>query len=337
MRVELAAVIHQAIETCLPALQSGQHPLTQSMPPQPVFLYADPVRLTQVFSNLLNNAVKYGDAGSSISLTVVPQGSEVLVSIKDSGIGIAPDMLSKVFEMFIQIDQSMERSRGGLGIGLTLVKELVELHGGAVSAFSQGLGRGSEFVVRLPLMAGTPQALAEQGVSAPETMRALRVLVIDDNRDSAKTLSELLDVLGNETRTAFDGEAGVEAAQAFRPELILLDIGMPKLNGYDAARRIRAQPWGRSMVLVALTGWGQEEDRSKSREAGFNHHLVKPVDFDELMQILSAPRLRATRVDAHVRRQVSLGPFRSRPQLVLPSTYKPRQLAPRTMIFPFHF
>ena len=290
IQVDLAVVIRQAIETCLPALQSGQHELTQTLLLHPVFLNADPVRLTQVFSNLLNNAVKYDDPGGPISLTVVRQGSDVLVSVKDAGIGIPHDMLTRIFEMFIQVDQSLERTRGGLGIGLTLVQRLVEMHGGTVRAFSAGPGRGSEFVVRLPLPTEAPASAPalDSGQTTSMPTNARRILVVDDNRDSAETLAELLELLGNETRAAFDGEEAMEAAEAFRPDVVMLDIGMPRLNGYEVARKMRGQPWGRAMMLVALTGWGHEDDRRRSSAAGFNHHLVKPVDFDALTQILSA-------------------------------------------------
>ncbi len=288
-RVELASIIHQAVESSRPAITSGQHQLTVTLPPQPVYLEADPVRLAQVFSNLLNNASKYSDPNGRISITVEQQDGEVAVSVKDTGVGISSDMLPKIFEMFTQVDTSLERSQGGLGIGLTLVERLVEMHGGSVSARSEGPGRGSEFVVRLPIMFETPntQQTPEPTVSDLTRKTSRRILVVDDNRDSATTLAMLLKLTGNETHTAYDGLAAVEAAETFRPDVVLLDLGLPKLNGFEAARKIREQPWGKSIVLVALTGWGQEDDRRKSSEAGFNGHLVKPVDHAALMKLLA--------------------------------------------------
>ncbi|MEK6262086.1 MAG: PAS domain S-box protein [Planctomycetota bacterium] len=285
-RVELAPIIHQAVESSRPAIESAQHQLTVTLPPNPVYLDADPVRLAQVFSNLLNNASKYSDPKGRISITVEQRGGEVAVSVKDTGVGISSDMLPKIFEMFTQVDTSLERSQGGLGIGLTLVERLVEMHGGSVSARSEGPGRGSEFVVRLPILIETSntQQPPEPTVSEPTPPR--RILIVDDNRDSATTLSMLLKLTGNETHTAYDGLAAVEAAIKFKPDVVILDIGLPKLNGHEAARKIREQPGGKSIVLVALTGWGQEDDRRKSREAGFDGHMVKPVDHAALMKLL---------------------------------------------------
>jgi PAS domain S-box-containing protein len=285
-RVALAAVIAQAVETCRPAIDGAQQQLTVTLPPQPVCLHADPVRLAQAFGNLLNNACKYTDRGGRIALTAERQGSEVVVSVKDSGVGIAPDMLPKIFEMFTQVDRSLDRSQGGLGIGLTLVQRLVEMHGGSVRAFSDGPRRGSEFVARLPILADETPPASPPTVEPPATT-ARRVLVVDDNRDSATSLAMLLNLAGNETHVVHDGLAAVEAAATFRPDIVLLDIGLPKLNGYEAARKIREQTWGKSMVLVALTGWGQEEDRRKSTEAGFDGHMVKPVEHAALMQLLA--------------------------------------------------
>lgn len=285
-RVDLSQVLHHAIETIRPSVDQAGHKLTVTLPSQPVYLHADPTRLAQVFGNLLSNSCKYSDPGCQISLAVEEQSGEVLVSVKDTGVGIPPEMLSKIFDMFMQVDHSLDRSQGGLGIGLTLVQRLVEMHGGSVSAFSEGKGRGSEFVVRLPILSEAKQPLqpATKEVAA-RTIR--RFLVVDDNRDSAESLAIWLKINGNETHTAFDGLEAVEAAATIRPDVILLDIGLPKLNGYEAARKIRQQPWGKAVVLVALTGWGQEEDRRRSSDAGFDGHLVKPVDFDRLMNVLA--------------------------------------------------
>jgi PAS domain S-box-containing protein len=285
--VELTQIVHQAIEMCGPTIERTQQELTLGLPPQPVYLQADPARLAQVFGNLLNNSCKYSAPGGRISLTAEQHGREVVVSVKDTGIGIPPDMLPKIFEMFTQVDHSLERSQGGLGVGLSLVQRLVEMHDGSVSAFSEGTGRGSEFVVRLPIIEEMKQPLPAQPATEPVTTPARRFLIVDDNRDSADSMAMWLKLTGNQTHTAYDGLEAVEAAATFRPDAVLLDIGLPKLNGYEVARKIRQQPWGKTMVLVALTGWGQQEDRRQSSEAGFNGHLVKPVDFDDLMKLLA--------------------------------------------------
>jgi PAS domain S-box-containing protein len=285
-RVELAAVVNGAVETSRPLIDAGGHQLTVSLPSEPVFVDADVTRLGQVFANLLNNAAKYSDRGGSIRLTVEPQGGEVVVSVQDRGVGIPPHMLPRIFDLFTQVDRSLERSQGGLGIGLTLVKRLVEMHGGSVEARSEGHGLGSELVVRLPVISPAVQPpAAVDGAVDPSPQ--YRVLVADDNVDSAASLAMMLEIMGNEVRTANDGLQAVEEAAAFRPDLILLDIGMPRLNGYEACRAIREQPDGGRPVIVACTGWGQDEDRRRSREAGFNVHLVKPVDPADLEKLLA--------------------------------------------------
>ena len=287
--VKLASVIHSVVEAIRPACESAQVELTVTLPSQPVYLHADPVRLAQVFGNLLHNGCKFSKAGGNISLAVERQQGDVVVTVRDSGIGIPSDVLPNIFEMFTQGDHSLERSQGGLGIGLTLVRRLVAMHGGSVQAFSDGADRGSEFIVRLPTLNKNPELPAPDptvGEARPVTAR--RILVVDDNRDAANSMSILLTLSGNETQVAFDGEEAVEAAAAFRPDIVLLDIGMPKLNGYDAARRIREQPWGKVMVLVALTGWGQDENRKKTADAGFDAHLVKPVEYATLTELLSS-------------------------------------------------
>ena len=283
--VELASVIRQSIETCRPLAERANHELSVSLLPEPIYLHADPVRLAQVFSNLLNNACKYTEPGGRIWLTADQEGSDVVVSVKDTGLGIPSDKLASIFDMFTQMDRSLERSQGGLGIGLTLVKNLVEMHGGSVEAHSEGQGRGSEFVIRLPLL--IDQSKDKRPNVTVEETTSHRILIVDDNRDAATSLAVLLRMTGNETKTAHDGLEAVEKAVAFRPEVVLLDIGLPKLNGYDACRRIREQSWGKNMVLVALTGWGQDEDRRQSKDAGFDHHMVKPVDFAALMSLLT--------------------------------------------------
>ena len=286
-QLDLTTVVQCAVETSRPLLEAAGHEFTVNLPPAPVVVYADRTRLAQVFANLLNNAAQYTEPGGHVWLTVERQGSDVVVTVKDTGIGIAADMLPKVFEMFTQADRSLERSRGGLGIGLSLVRRLVEMHGGRVEVHSDGPGRGSEFVVRLGVVLSSDQAPPR--VNDPGASRApeCRILVVDDNKDSARSLALLLAMTGHDTRTAHDGLEAVETAKAFRPDVVLLDIGLPKLNGYDACRSIRAQPWGEDMVLIALTGWGQKEDKRLSREAGFNFHLVKPVDLADLEKLLA--------------------------------------------------
>ena len=288
-RVELAAVVRSAIETSRSLIESQAHELTVTLPAEPTHLDADPTRLAQVFSNLLNNAAKYTDRGGHIWLTAERQDGEAIVSVRDTGIGIAAEHLPRLFEMFSQVAPALERSQGGLGIGLSLVRGLIELHGGNVQARSGGPGKGSEFVVHLPVTkepVPIPREPAEGGV--PSRSRAkCRILIVDDNRDAADSLPLMLRLAGNDISTAYDGLEAVQAAATFRPDVVLLDIGMPKMNGYEVARHIRQEPWGKNMVLVAMTGWGQEEDKRRAIEAGFNHHLVKPVKAQALQKVLA--------------------------------------------------
>ena len=286
-RVVLASVVSQAVEANRSLVERAKHELTVTLPPDPIYLHGDAARLAQVFGNLLDNACKYTDPGGRIWLTAEPQQNDVVVKVRDTGVGIAPEKLASVFEMFSQVESSLERSQGGLGIGLALVKRLVEMHEGSVEARSEGRGRGSEFVVRLPVLIQNAEAEPQPEPVSERVVTARRILVVDDNRDSAMSLAMLLKVTGNDTRTAHDGVEAIELAEAYRPAVILLDIGLPKMNGYDACRRIRAQPWGEDILMVALTGWGQEEDRRKSQEAGFNGHLVKPVEYAALARLLS--------------------------------------------------
>ena len=285
-RVDLAAVLTSAVETSRPLIESMSHSFDLVLPGQPVAIDGDLTRLAQVFSNLLTNAAKYSERGGRITLIAQRHEDEVTVSVRDTGIGIAADQLPRIFEMFSQVSTALERSQGGLGIGLTLVRRLVEMHGGSVEARSEGLGRGSEFVVRLPIAieASEPQRRPDEP-AVPKS--SLRILIVDDNRDGADSLAMMLQIMGNEIATAYDGQEGVTAAERVRPDVVLLDIGLPKLNGYEAARRIRQQPWSKYPVLIAVTGWGQDEDRRRSREAGFDHHLVKPVDPNVLMELLA--------------------------------------------------
>jgi PAS domain S-box-containing protein len=287
-RLPLATVLNNAVETTQPLVSEMGHELTVTIPDEPFIVDADMARLAQVFANLLSNAAKYSDHGGHIRLSVERQCKDVVVTVKDTGIGIAAEQLPAVFEMFTQLEASLERAQGGLGIGLTLVKRLVELHGGTVQARSDGPGLGSEFVVRLPLVIERSQPAAADVDDAPAaTKLPLRMLIVDDNRDGADSLSEMLKMMGHDTRTAYDGQEGVDEAGDFRPDVVLLDIGLPGLNGYEACRLIREQPGGKSVVLIAVTGWGQDEDRRRSHEAGFDHHMVKPVDPQALMSMIA--------------------------------------------------
>jgi CheY-like chemotaxis protein len=288
-RIELAPIVQSALEVCRPLAQQAGHELSVSLPAEPIHLHADPARLAQVLGNLLNNACRYTPPGGRISLNAQQQGSEAVIKVQDTGIGIPPDKLDSVFEMFAQIDRPWERSHGGLGIGLTLAKQLIEIHGGSIAAHSQGQGLGSEFVIRLPLAADAPHAAPPKPAAQQRPAVTRRILIVDDNQDAAKSLAMLLKITGNQTQLAFDGLEAVKAAAAFRPEVLLLDIGLPKLSGYDVCRQIREQPWGKDLVIVALTGWGQEEDRRISKEAGFNYHMVKPLDYEALMRLLADP------------------------------------------------
>ena len=289
-RVDLAAVVSRAVETARPLIEAGRHELTVEVPPDPVRLDADPVRLAQVLGNLLTNAAKYTEPGGRIRLTVETTSGEVTIRVRDTGIGIPADMLDRVFDPFVQTDVARGRSQGGLGLGLALVRSLVELHGGTVAARSDGPGRGSEFTIRLPMPAddGRQTSGEAETPSAPSPHPAgLRVLVVDDNRDAADSLAMLLKLKGHDVRVTYDGTAALTAA-SFQPDLVFLDLGMPGMDGYEVARRLRQLPEGQRCLLAALTGWGQEEDRRRTREVGFDRHLVKPVDPAELSALLEA-------------------------------------------------
>ncbi len=288
---DLSAVIRHAGETCTSTYAERHHDVRITLPPEPLLMDGDPVRLEQIIGNLLNNACKYTNPGGVIEIRATRERNDLVVSVKDNGIGIAPDMLPRVFEMFTQANRAAERTGGGLGIGLSLVKGLVELHGGSIRAKSDGEGGGSEFVVRLPALV-QPSSAEEPpvpvGIRPPTAGKGRRILVVDDNMDAAKSLSLLLKLQGNETQMAADGEEAVQRVASFRPDLVLLDIGLPKLDGYDACRAIRKLQTGNQPIVIALTGWGQEEDRRRSREAGFDSHLVKPVDYQALMTMIES-------------------------------------------------
>ncbi len=286
-RVQLSEVLAAAIETSRPAIEGPGHALSVSQPPDPIWLDADLTRLAQVFANLLNNSAKYMEPGGAIEIAASADDHDVTVAVRDRGVGISPDLLPHVFDMFVQADRSLERAQGGLGIGLTLVRQLVQLHGGTVMASSDGPAQGSEFVVRLPRV-GAPveQQLAAPADPAP-ALPTLRVLVVDDNRDAVESLSLLLKLAGQTVANAHDGREALAQFAAFDPDVVVLDIGLPVLNGYEVARQMRATAT-RKFALVALTGWGQDEDRRRTTDAGFDYHLVKPVEFESLKSLLAS-------------------------------------------------
>ncbi|HYN11038.1 MAG TPA: ATP-binding protein [Burkholderiales bacterium] len=286
--VDLAAVIAAAVETNRPLAESAKHALMVTLPPGPLVVEADAVRLAQVFANLLNNAVKYTDAGGRIAIEARREGDSAVVTVTDTGIGISAAALLRVFDMFVQADDRDSRAQGGLGIGLTLVRSLIEMHGGSVTARSAGAGQGSEFVVRLPV-AGRAAASEKRTAAVAGEVRGLpRILVVDDNRDAADSLGAVLRMLGAEVVVSHDGQAALDALVAFRPAAVFLDLGMPDMDGLEVARRIRARSDARDIVLIALTGWGQQDTRRQTESAGFSHHLVKPANIDVLQAVLAS-------------------------------------------------
>ena len=290
-KMELSEAVSAAIEASRPLIDQQGHTLMVSLPPQPVHLGGDLVRLTQVFTNLLNNSAKYTPPGGRLSLNAQLEESDVVVRVKDNGVGIPPESLHQLFQMFYRAVDLRTQALGGLGVGLTLVARLVELHGGTVEAHSAGINQGSELVVRLPVLSEPVElGQSQQPASSAETETATdrRILVADDNLDSAESLSLLLSLKGYEVRTASDGVEAVETAALFLPDIVFLDIGMPNMNGYEAARMIREQPWGKHILLIALTGWGKEEDRRRCKAAGFDVHLTKPMNYEALLQLLAA-------------------------------------------------
>ena len=290
--VNLCALIKEVVESIQTVAQYGKHDISITLPDSPIHLDADPLRLSQIIGNVVSNACKYTDPDGKIAVKVEEDEHSVLIRVKDTGIGIAAEMLPQVFDKFTQIDSSLERTRGGLGLGLSIVQSLIQMHDGTVEAFSPGLNKGSEFVLRIPIVQGAKlptstslPALGSRDVQAPAKKR--KILVADDNIDSAESLALLLTLDGHEVRTVFDGFDAVATAEAFKPDVVFMDIGMPRLSGYDAARAIRKGEWGRTMVLVALTGWGQEHNRKNAFEAGFNQHLVKPADIADVRRMIA--------------------------------------------------
>jgi PAS domain S-box-containing protein len=302
-RVELGAILEQTVESCRPAAQRAGHVLELASTAECVPLDADPARLAQVFGNLISNAVKFTPEGGRIRVAARREGDRALVSVSDDGIGIPAEHLDRVFEMFSQVDATLDRAHGGLGIGLNLVSRLVGMHGGTIELKSEGLGRGSEFTVVLPVAAPAPAVEATGGgfdpLQAPK--RPLRILVVDDNRDAADTLVMMLSLSGHETHLARDGAEAIERAEAVRPEAMLLDIGLPGLNGYEVCRQLRARPWAAGVAIIAVTGWGQDADRRRSEGAGFDAHLVKPASLADVARALAEATAARPVADASLR------------------------------------
>ena len=288
-RLELRELLHAAVETSLPLIEGGGHELVTTMPSDAIYVDGDLTRLSQVIANLLNNAAKYSDPHGCIRLTAEARADRVVVSVSDTGIGIAPEMLPRVFDMFTQGDAARDRAQGGLGIGLNLSKRLIDMHGGTIAARSEGVGHGSTFTIELPRAQAPARPTLSLAVQPERVHRTpgLRILVVDDNADAADSMAMLLQFHGHDTRTASDGVQAVTAAELFRPHVVLLDIGLPRMNGHEAACEIRRQPWAKQTALIAMSGWGQDADRQRSRDAGFDHHLVKPVDHDVLGHLLA--------------------------------------------------
>jgi CheY-like chemotaxis protein/two-component sensor histidine kinase len=286
--VDLGAMLRSAVEASRPLIESARHELQLDLPEEPVTLMADPVRLAQIVANLLNNAAKYTQEGGRISLSARRDGNYAVISVRDTGVGIPAELLPRVFDLFSQADRTYHRAQGGLGIGLTLVRTLVELHGGTVSAKSEGVGHGSEFTVRLPLGV---EAAGDRDGPRTETRSVFashRFLVVDDSLDAAQSLALLLESFGADAHTAIDGPTALDELEAYRPSVMLLDIGMPGMDGLEVARRARQRSDNRGLTIIALSGWGQDEDRRRSREAGVDYHMVKPVNLDELGRLLTA-------------------------------------------------
>jgi len=288
--VELSAVVDEAIELARPHITGAEHCLKLAQPSQPVWLSGDATRLAQVLSNLLINAAKYTPPHGHIALAVEVDGQEAVISVRDSGIGIAPESLPEIFEKFAQVRSTQDRANGGLGIGLALSKGLVHMHGGTISASSAGVGAGAEFLIRLPITVAPAPTHEVPNTATSVPVGGLKVLVADDNEDAVETAAMVLSLNGNDVQLASDGLEAVQAADRYRPDVVLLDLGMPKLNGFEACRRIRSEPWGKDMLVVAVTGWGQEEDRRRTAEAGFDAHFTKPVDFASVMALIGQRR-----------------------------------------------
>ncbi len=284
--LSITALIEDAVEISHPLVTELNHRLDISLPPHDLFVNGDSARLAQVLANVLNNAARYTEDGGDIWLSVSQVGTEVLISVRDTGIGMPSELLTDIFNMFTQSERSIDRAQGGLGIGLTIARSIVMLHDGRIEARSQGPGHGSEFVIHLPMLDTKPSVTAQQqrSISSDNTNR--RILVVDDNRDAADGMAMLLDISGHITMTAYDGVEAIAAVEQFQPELVLLDIGLPHMDGYAVAKHLRQQTWGRDIVLAALTGYGDDDDRRRSQEAGFDYHFVKPMEISILNELI---------------------------------------------------
>ena len=289
-RVDLRTVLEQAVEACKPLIERQDHTLVVDMPEQPVMVEGDAMRLIQVFSNLLNNSAKYTDAGGSIAVRLDQHPEGASITVEDTGIGIAPDQVRKVFDMFAQVERANDRVQGGLGIGLNIVKHLVGMHGGNIDVRSDGLGKGSSFTVHLPLSAEPmkKKTVAGSAASTAKTIAPQRILIVDDNVDAAAMMALLMGKMGHELRVANNGEEALAAGALLQPDVVLMDLGMPVMDGFAACRLMRKTPWGKNALIVALSGWGQDEDRVKSTQAGFDHHLVKPIGSAALVDLIVA-------------------------------------------------
>jgi CheY-like chemotaxis protein/two-component sensor histidine kinase len=289
-RIDLASVVAAAVETSAPLVEARRHRLEVVLPPQPVALMADPVRMAQVLGNLLSNAAKYTPPGGTIRLVAQQEADRLLLHVRDNGLGLSPEHIEAIFDMFSQVAAAAEHAQGGLGIGLALSRGLVQLHGGTLQARSEGPGQGAEFTVALPLPAQPAAHGDTEDARTPEAardaVRRRRVLIADDNADALSTMAMLLEMEGHEVHTAGDGEQAVAQAEAVRPDIAILDIGMPRLNGHEVAARIRSAEWGKRVLLIALTGWGQAHDQERARAAGFDHHCTKPVDLAQLLALV---------------------------------------------------
>jgi len=287
--IELGLTFEDVIDTCTPMIEQHGHSLRLMLPDEPIYLNADSARISQVLCNLINNACKYTPAGGNLEVSAIQRGNAVEIRVKDSGIGIPREQLNTIFQMFAQVRGPLTDPRGGLGIGLALARQLVEMHGGSITAHSDGEWTGSEFVIWLPVMNEIPAERTQPETHAPLPTE-WRILVVDDNYDSAESMGTLLSMSGNECMMAHDGSAAIALAESFKPDVMLLDIGLPEMDGYEVCRTIRKQDWGRSITIIAMTGWGQAEDRQRSKDAGFSAHLVKPVDISKLNALLASKR-----------------------------------------------
>jgi two-component system CheB/CheR fusion protein len=285
--IDVEEVVAQAVETVRPLANQFRHQLEAQFPPNRIRVKGDKVRLTQVFTNLLHNAVKYTEPGGRIWIELASEADNIVVRVRDTGVGISAELLPTVFDLFTQANRSLDRSQGGLGVGLTLVRRLVELHEGTVEAFSEGPNRGSEFVVRLPACTDAVETQTKPPGGVTQKAAPLRVVVVDDNEDGADSLANLLELLGHQVRVAYDGPTGITTVRGFSPHLVLLDIGLPGLDGYEVARRLRRDP-GTHPVLVAVSGYGRDEDRQLAQAAGFQHHFVKPIEFETIQTLLAS-------------------------------------------------